>query len=111
MHGVEKDHAPQVFEQFFLALSGQFSHVLHIHLCFFPDGQGQRLRRGIDARNGSVLFDGAFGEKIRLALHLSVVHHFQRTQQIIGIVRGKSQGVAPAVDDSVFFRVGVVELV
>ena len=111
MHRITEDDALQVLEQLRFRFAGQRGHILHIHFCLFAYRQGEGFRGGIHTGDGGVLLDGALGEKVRLALHLSLVHHFQRAKQIIGIVRRKSQGVAPAVEDVIFLRVGVVKLV
>ena len=56
--------------------------------------------------------DGALGEHIRLALQLSVlVDDFQRTEQVIGRIVCIGQAVCTVIDETVFGRKAVIELV
>ena len=75
---VEKYHAGQLGKQRFLVLAGEPAHIVHIHMGFLPDGQGQGLHRCVYLFSGLVAADGAFGEQVRLSFQVPVlVQNFQ----------------------------------
>ena len=59
-----------------------------------------------------LLPDGALGEHIRFAFKIALlVDHFQGTEQIIGRISGKGQGVAAGIDKAEFLREAVIQAV
>ena len=111
---VEENDAVQLVDDVVLALAGELGHIRHIHAGFFPNGQGEGFCGGVHAGNGLPLPDGALGEHIRLALEFGfvlIVQHLKGAEQIIGAVVCKGEGVAPAVDEAVFFGEAVIEAV
>ena len=65
---VQKNHALEVRKQRFLVLAGEPTHIVHIHMGLFSDGQCQRLHRCVYLFSGLVAADGALGEQVGLAL-------------------------------------------
>ena len=93
---VQKDDALQVREQGILVLAGELPHIRHIYAGFLPDGQGQRFHRRIYSFGRPVTADGAFGEKVGFPLQATLlIQHLQRTQQEVGAILIKDDGVAP----------------
>ena len=79
-------------------------------MSLFANGQRQRLHCRIYPFSGSVTADGALGEQVRLPFQVPVlVQNFQRTEQKIGAVLVKGDGIAAGVDESVFPGEGIVE--
>ena len=114
VHGVEENDAIQLVDEVVLAFAGELGHIRHIHAGFFPNGQGEGFCGGVHAGDGLTLPDGALGEHIRLALELClvlIVQHFKGAEQVIGAVVCKGEGVAPAVDEAVFFGEAVIEAI
>ena len=75
---VEKHHAGQLGKQRFLVLAGEPTHIVHIHMGLFPDGQGQGLHRCVYLFSGLVTANGALGEQVRLPLQVPIlVQNFQ----------------------------------
>ena len=75
---VEKHHAGQLGKQRFLVLAGEPAHIVHIHMGFLSDGQGQGLHRCVYLFSGFVAADGALGEQVRLPFQVPVlVQNFQ----------------------------------
>ena len=76
--GVQKNHALEIRKQRFLILAGEPAHIVHIHMGFLPNGQGQGLHRCVYLFSGFVAADGALGEQVRLAFQVPVlVQNFQ----------------------------------
>ena len=107
---VQEHHAGQFRKQRLLVLAGEPAHIVHIHMSLFANGQRQCLHRCIYLFGGFVTADGALGEQVRLPFQVPVlVQNFQRTEQKIGAVLVKRDGVTAGVDESVFAGKGVVE--
>ena len=112
--GVLEDNALQILHDLrnFLRSAHQTGHILQVHAGLLPNGHRQGLHRRVHAGDGLTVLDGALGEHIRLALQISfIVHHFQRTQQRVGGILFKGPLVAKAVQQAVFLRESVIELV
>ena len=76
--GVQEHHAGQLGKQCFLILAGEPAHIVHIHMGFLPNGQGQGLHRCVYLFSGFVAADGALGEQVRLPFQLPIlVQNFQ----------------------------------
>ena len=76
--GVQKNHALEVRKQRFLVLTGEPTHIVHIHMSLFANGQRQCLHRCIYLFSGLVAADGALGEQVRLPFQVPVlVQNFQ----------------------------------
>ena len=92
---VQKDDALQVREQGILVLAGELPHIRHIYAGFLPDGQCQCLHRRFYSFGRPVAADGAFGEQVGFPLQAALlIQHLQRTQQEIGTILIKGDGVA-----------------
>ena len=112
MHGIEEDNALQVLEDLLLRFAGQLHHVRHIHLCFFSQRQGQRLRSSIHRSDDDLLLDGALGEHIRLADKIAfIVQDFQGTQKAERTIRRKGRAVGAGVEDAILLGKLVIKLV
>jgi len=75
---VQEHHASQLRKQRFFVLAGEPAHIVHIHMGFLPDGQGQGLHRCVYLFSGFVTADGALGEQVRLPFQVPVlVQNFQ----------------------------------
>ena len=93
---VQKDDALQVREQGILVLAGELPHIRHIYAGFLPDGQSQCLHRRIYSIGRPVAADGALGEQVGFPFQAALlIQHLQRTQQEIGAILIKGDGVAP----------------
>ena len=93
---VQKDDALQIREQSILVLAGELPHICHVHTGFLPNGQGQRLHRRIHSFGRPVTADGALSEQVGFPLQAALlVQHLQRTQQEVGAILIKGDGVAP----------------
>ena len=76
--GVQEHHAGQLRKQRFFVLAGEPAHIVHIHMGFLPDGQGQRLHCRVYLFSGFVTADGALGEQVGLPFQVPVlVQNFQ----------------------------------
>ena len=76
--GVQEHHAGQLRKQRLLVLAGEPAHIVHIHMGFLSDGQGQGLHRCVYLFSGFVAADGALGEQVRLPFQVPVlVQNFQ----------------------------------
>ena len=76
--GVQEHHAGQLRKQRFFVLAGEPAHIVHIHMGFLSDGQGQGLHRCVYLFSGFVAADGALGEQVRLPFQVPVlVQNFQ----------------------------------
>ena len=92
---VQKDDALQVREQGILVLAGELPHIRHIYAGFLPDGQGQCLHRRVHPLGRPVAADGALGEQVGFPLQAALlIQHLQRTQQEVGAILIKGDGVA-----------------
>ena len=109
---VQKDDALQVREQGILVLAGKLSHIRHIYAGFLPDGQGQRFHRRVNPLGRPVAADGALGEQVGFPLQAALlVQHLQRTQQEIGAILVKDDGVAARIDKPIVMGKAVIEVV
>lgn len=76
--GVQEHHAGQLRKQRFFVLAGEPAHIVHIHMGFLPDGQGQRLHCRVYLFSGFVTADSALGEQVGLPFQVPVlVQNFQ----------------------------------
>ena len=76
--GVQEHDTLEVRKQVFLVLAGEPAHIVHIHIGFLPNGQGQGLHRCVYLFSGLVAADGALGEQVGLSFQVPVlVQNFQ----------------------------------
>ena len=109
---VQKDNALQVREQTILALASELPHIRHIYAGLLPDGQGQRLHRRIYSFGRPVTANGTLSEQVGFPLQSTLlVQHLQRTQQEIGAILVKGDGVATGVDQPILPGKSVIEVV
>ena len=109
---VQKNDALQIREQGILILAGELPHICHIHAGFLPDGQGQRFHRRVHPLGRPVAADGALSEQVCFPFQTALlVQYLQRTQQKIGAVLVKGNGVAAGVDQPVVMGKTVIEVV
>ena len=109
---VQKDNALQVREQTILVLAGELPHIRHIYAGLLPDGQGQRFHRRVHPLGRPVTADGALGEQVGFPLQAALlVQHLQRTQQEVGAILVKGDGVAARINKPIVMGKAVIEVV
>ena len=107
-----EDYALQLSGQFFFCFSGKLAHIVHIYAGFFRDGHRQCFTCRIHHSHRLMGLDGPLGEHICLTFQFPVlVDDFQRTEQVIGRIICIGQSVCTVIDETVFGRKAVIELV
>ena len=109
---IQKDDTAEIVADFLLRFVAQLHHIIHIHMRFLCQRNGQCLGGSIHMGDFHALLDRAPGEHIRLADKIAlIVQHLQRGQQEIGVVRIEHRFIGTGVDDAVLCAECVVQRV
>ena len=109
MLGVEIDNALQVGIQFFLGLSRQFTHKLHINHSTLTERYRQGFTCRVNPFDYLLRLYRALGKHICFGFQfLVIIKDFKRAKKKISVIVRENQGIATAIDKSVFVGKGVI---